>query len=452
MAVNEQQLHQLYLAYFGRPPDWGGLQYYLTQGDATVQAVASAFSASPESQGLYGASFNAAQIDAFYMNSFNRHAEPDAQTYWTQEVQSGRLSPAMAAWGILIGAQNDDKQTVNNKMTASRAWVDKMVGNPALQRGYAGVGGANIARNLIHRVYWSDPSLAQVQWQIELTLWVAEQLNRAPVTNQVDWEYLGGLPGITSDQNYTPIVHTTNGLEVFSNFSPEGLPVGHLYRFEGTLAGVGPSEHVLSTPAGPDAFLRTLSVVRGEVTGHYYGLLYTGDAYPGTNGYSPSMAFSDDGKGWVWAGSVTPYRRTLASAGAMVVDEARFDGERFMAWIDTVGTGLNLMTSANGVTWNDQGNVWPMTQLPDDAADPLWATVCKTPHGYHMITAKEWPAQQHRHLFSTDGRKWRVLEQDIAAMPIGNVTKGAHLAYNPKDGYVYALGAGQLYRFLAKPF
>src|SRR5213075_484625 len=119
MAVSSTQLHQLYLAYFGRPADFGGAEFYLAQSNATVQSVAAAFSASPESQALYGSSFGDAQINAIYQNLFNRNAEQAGLDYWSSEVNSGRLSPAMAAYGILIGAQNDDAISVQHKLDIS---------------------------------------------------------------------------------------------------------------------------------------------------------------------------------------------------------------------------------------------------------------------------------------------------------------------------------------------
>src|SRR5436190_24151914 len=114
MAITTTDLTALYLAYFGRPPDQGGMQYYLGQPTATVQSVAAAFSVSPESMQLIGPVFGAAQVDAIYMNLFGRHAEPDGLTYWVNQVSSGLMTPAFAAYGIFLGAQNADKTSVDN--------------------------------------------------------------------------------------------------------------------------------------------------------------------------------------------------------------------------------------------------------------------------------------------------------------------------------------------------
>src|SRR5687767_2116766 len=123
MAVTQAQLTQIYLAYFGRPPDFDGLVYYTTLPNITIWDVAASFSASPESVALYGPTFNAAQINAIYQNLFNRDAEPAGLLYWSQEVAAGRLTPAGAALAILLGAQNDDLVAVQNKVAVSSAFV-----------------------------------------------------------------------------------------------------------------------------------------------------------------------------------------------------------------------------------------------------------------------------------------------------------------------------------------
>ena len=55
MSVSAAQLYDLYLAYFGRPPDPAGMRYYL-EGNFQLEDVVRGFSASPESVALNGLS------------------------------------------------------------------------------------------------------------------------------------------------------------------------------------------------------------------------------------------------------------------------------------------------------------------------------------------------------------------------------------------------------------
>ncbi len=148
MAVTQQQLTELYLAYFGRPADIGGIQFYTANPANTMQSVAANFSASPESLSLYGATFGAAQIDAIYQNLFNRNAEAAGQAYWSAEVSAGRISSAGAALAIMQGAQNQDKVSVQNKLAISTAFVAQL-DTAAEVSGYSGTAAAAAARTFL---------------------------------------------------------------------------------------------------------------------------------------------------------------------------------------------------------------------------------------------------------------------------------------------------------------
>lgn len=162
MAVTAAQLNQLYLAYFGRPADFDGLTFYTANANATVASVAAAFSASPESVALYGSTFNAASINAIYRTLFNRDAEPAGLTYWSTEVAAGRLTPAMAAYGILVGAQNADKTAVDNKLAISAAFTAAL-DTAAEITGYSGAAAAASARAFLATVTSDAATLTTAQ-------------------------------------------------------------------------------------------------------------------------------------------------------------------------------------------------------------------------------------------------------------------------------------------------
>ena len=158
MAITTPQLLELYLAYFGRPPDVGGVQFY-SSGKHALEDVVRGFSASPESVALHGSTFGAAQINAIYQNLFNRDAEPAGQLYWQQEVNAGRISPAQVALAILNGAQNADKTAVLNKLALARAFLEQL-DTVAEIAGYAGANPAAAARSFLQTVDASEASLA----------------------------------------------------------------------------------------------------------------------------------------------------------------------------------------------------------------------------------------------------------------------------------------------------
>lgn len=65
MAILENDIQKLYIAYFGRPADPAGLDHYAARPDDTV-AIAREFSAFPESQALYGEKSPTELVSAIY--------------------------------------------------------------------------------------------------------------------------------------------------------------------------------------------------------------------------------------------------------------------------------------------------------------------------------------------------------------------------------------------------
>jgi S-layer protein len=146
--VNATELQGLYLAYFGRPADTEGLAFYTSDQSIDLWQIAGFFSASNESQSLFAGATTADVIDSIYMNLFNRHAEADGLQFWTNAVDSGKITSGQAAYAILTGAQIDDKVTIDNKIAACSAFTDALAGTHA----YVGEDAAAYARSIIHGV------------------------------------------------------------------------------------------------------------------------------------------------------------------------------------------------------------------------------------------------------------------------------------------------------------
>ena len=79
------EAYRLYQAAFGRPPDKGGLGYWIGQmgKGASLNSVAEAFSNSVEFKKLYGeAADNAAILTGVYKNVLNRVPDKAGFDYW----------------------------------------------------------------------------------------------------------------------------------------------------------------------------------------------------------------------------------------------------------------------------------------------------------------------------------------------------------------------------------
>ena len=216
--------------------------------------------------------------------------------------------------------------------------------------------------------------------------------------------------------------------QIYTNADPLAHGAG-LHLYQGTLNNVAYKGQVLSIATPADAYIRTFGLAKRD--GKYYALLYTGDAYPPSAGFSPSWATSNDGIQWTWAGPVSPYPRSFSSGQALVAEP---DGS-FKAWIDQVGGTLREMSSPDGLTWKDDGDIWP-DSLPKGQA--LWPNATRTKNGTMLAVSNGFPATKIRTLWQCNGKKqWSVFEDDA---PIQNGSKGTSLAWDGARIHAYANG------------
>ena len=114
-----QQVQQLYVAYFNRPAEPGGLAYWVNAlaNGGTLTDISTAFSQSAE----YKASFAGLSYDQvivqIYQNLFNRLPDASGLTYWSGHLADGSLSLAYIVDNISSSAINNP--TVSASDTAA---------------------------------------------------------------------------------------------------------------------------------------------------------------------------------------------------------------------------------------------------------------------------------------------------------------------------------------------
>ncbi|MYM70568.1 DUF4214 domain-containing protein [Pseudoduganella sp. FT55W] len=171
-AADYTQLTQsLYIGFFGRPADAGGLAYWskifadraLPQNlsawlagygvNTDITIVLDAMVNSVEAQDLY-VSNNASYINAIYQNGFNRYSEAGGREYWAGLIDQRILTRAQAVMSILGGAQNGDAQILAKKVQAASIFTSLLSQPGAESRKLTyGTGGySDGARDLLGRV------------------------------------------------------------------------------------------------------------------------------------------------------------------------------------------------------------------------------------------------------------------------------------------------------------
>ena len=134
----QDQVSQLYIAFFGRAPDALGFAHWtqgLASGFYTVNTLAAQFGKSPEFESNYGGLTPAQQVNRLYQNVLNRDGDPAGVAYWEAKVLAG-LPFSEVAWEIVntaftggpgVGAW--DQALVVNKAAVSLYFATTLASN-----------------------------------------------------------------------------------------------------------------------------------------------------------------------------------------------------------------------------------------------------------------------------------------------------------------------------------
>ncbi len=156
-------VQKIYIGYYQRPADPAGLIYWAERLNVTagnLTEIIEAYANSAESQALYG-TINSGNISTvvndIYNALFARDAEAGGLNYYVNGFNMGQFTPATIMLNVLYGAQNEDLQSVNNKLTAANLFtmtIDPDLDGRNLQATYAGDGDVIAGRNFLAFVTW----------------------------------------------------------------------------------------------------------------------------------------------------------------------------------------------------------------------------------------------------------------------------------------------------------
>lgn len=132
MTLTSQDLQQQYIAYFGRPGDPDGIDYWLTQSDITDPLeFALKISAQDEYQNGIGQLPVANQINQLYVNLFGRNADQEGLEFWSEKINSGESVLGNLAYELIYSATTDpngdqgvlDASALSNKTQAAELFT-----------------------------------------------------------------------------------------------------------------------------------------------------------------------------------------------------------------------------------------------------------------------------------------------------------------------------------------
>jgi hypothetical protein len=126
MATQESldRVQQLYVAYYGRPADQEGQEYWADRLDAEGEgAIINAFGNSEEYAAKAEGQGNATLIDAIYQQAFNRKADPEGLAYYAGVLERGEKTLAEIATTIINAAGGQDRQVLNARVEAATEYT-----------------------------------------------------------------------------------------------------------------------------------------------------------------------------------------------------------------------------------------------------------------------------------------------------------------------------------------
>lgn len=151
MTISTADIQSLYIAYFNRPADPVGLQFYQTSPNLTIASIGAAFAASPEYTSVYAGKQPAEIVSIIYQNLFGRAPETTGLLFWADALNKGYVTTGNIAYQILQGAQNDDKIAITSKISAATAFTTSLDTSAEIV-GYSGAAANAVASDWLKAI------------------------------------------------------------------------------------------------------------------------------------------------------------------------------------------------------------------------------------------------------------------------------------------------------------
>ncbi|MCG8612697.1 MAG: DUF4214 domain-containing protein [Pseudomonadales bacterium] len=147
-------VQKAYIAYYGRPADYSGLNYWsseLEKNNGHLSAIFQQFGNSNESRSLYSSSTHQEQVKLIYRQLFNREPDIEGENYWVNALQSGEITIQSFALSILNGASGSDATLIDKKLEIAQLFTDTLHSYNA-DHIYRGENDAEVLREMLAQV------------------------------------------------------------------------------------------------------------------------------------------------------------------------------------------------------------------------------------------------------------------------------------------------------------
>ena len=167
----DEQVQTMYLAYYGRPGDPGGIDFWsqrLSDSNGDLFAIIEEFGNSEEYNERFGDLDSTSLVNNVFQQLFSRDADPEGLAFYVERLDSKAMTLASIALNIIDGVRDgtDDADIVANRMQVADAYTH------AVRDGQFDYGSDRIdsARTLLDGVDGSDQSLLLALAEVDSTL------------------------------------------------------------------------------------------------------------------------------------------------------------------------------------------------------------------------------------------------------------------------------------------
>lgn len=122
MALTTAQIQNAYVAFFNRPADVAGLNYW-TSYNGSIADLFNAFAGSQEYKSLFTGQNSTQIVNTVYQNLFGRSPDVAGLNYWVGQLDAGKVTVGNIANAVNAGAQGTDKTIIDNKVAAATSFT-----------------------------------------------------------------------------------------------------------------------------------------------------------------------------------------------------------------------------------------------------------------------------------------------------------------------------------------
>lgn len=165
------QVQLMYVAYYGRPGDNGGLDFWAGQLESNggdLRNIINAFGDSAEFLDRYGDLGSEDLVNNVFQQLFNRDADPAGLAFYTGKLDAGELTLGSIALDVANGAsaENSDGKSRDNKVAVANSFSAALIADNLIYSGDE----IGIAKSLLDGIAGTDTGVADAQGDLARTL------------------------------------------------------------------------------------------------------------------------------------------------------------------------------------------------------------------------------------------------------------------------------------------